>query len=211
MKNLLTAVFMILAFEAKADLIKTNYNYLNTQNLQRVQFSNIDEASGKATYFSYAQEKYVDVNFADYSRETFDSINGVKQNDVVLFKVGESLKLCKVWYLFENGVASIGCISGKQYINEIGLYNAVIQGHSAHSEDLIKTVNGPLEGVSVNEKFRLTKAVGDLEKGDKVRVEHLFENGYAMIQKVGLNLIDISDPLRKTKVQAIDLKDLTAK
>jgi hypothetical protein len=203
MKTLLTAFLMVLVFDAKANLFEENYSYIHNETHQRLEHLKIDKDTQTGRYFDYREEKYKTVSLSDISRETHETIQGVKEGNMVLVKFSTtSLKPCEVWNLYENAIAHVGCTTGKITNRpELATYPVAI-------DIMIKEVKS-LEGFVQKDKVRLMKDSGDLSKGDLVRIEHIFRNGSAMVQKMGLNLIDTSGLLLKEKVQVVELKDLS--
>jgi hypothetical protein len=202
-KTLLSAFILALTFEASA-----GNSYIHHATFERLEIFRIDTDNQTGKYYDYQDEKYKTINLSDVSREASEPVDGVKDGDMVLVKFSENLfRPCEVWYLYQNSLAHVGCQTGK-LTEDMGVQRPKLGTYTASTESMIKSIKS-LEGFEVKDKARLMKDVGDLKKGDLVRIEHIFKNGSAMIQKMGLNLIDTSGLLLKFKVQVVELKDLS--
>lgn len=208
MKSLVTAIILLMSVESQAQLLSTRYSYIHHETHVRLELTKIDQDRQTAQYYDLKEGKSKTVNLSDVSRETNEEIDGVKVNQMVLVKFAESTyKPCEVWYLYTNGLSHVGCQTGRIRKDQL-IPRPVVGTYTASVESMIREVNG-LEGFEKKDKVRLMKDVGDLRKGDLVRIEHIFQNGSAMIQKMGANLIDTSGLLMKEKVQVVELKDLS--
>jgi hypothetical protein len=207
MKMLLTAFVLVMASDSRADFISKRFSYINQETLERIEISKINQDTQVGTYFDHEAGKYKTVNLSDVSKQVSESVSGVKENDMVLVKFDNNkLRPCEVWYLYQNGYAHVGCQNGK-ILQQSFIERADLSMYGVLAESVVKGTK-ELDGFAQKDKVHLMKDVGDLKKGDLVRIEHIFANGYAMIQKMGTNLIDTSSLLKKSKVQVVDLKDL---
>lgn len=206
--TLVAALFTILTLEAKAEIFSTHYYYLHNETNRKLDFVKIDQETQTGRYFDYKDGKYKTVSMTEVTKETHGEIDGVRKGNMVLVKFqDQKLRPCEVWYLFENSMAHVGCQTGKMKVN-VGVDRPELATYASHIDHIVREVNS-LDGFAKSDKVRLMADVGDLKKGDLVRIEHIFQNGSAMIQKMGANLLDTSGLLMKYRVQIVDLKDLT--
>lgn len=210
MKTLLTAFVMVLAFEAQAQLISHRYSYIHHESHMRLEISKVDQDNQTAKYFDSDENKLKTVNLSEVSQETNEEIDGVKVKNMVLVKFSDhTLRPCEVWYLYSNALAHVGCQTGKNKQHG-GTNRPVLGTYTASIESMVKELPS-LDGFEKKDRVRLQKNVGDLKQGDLVRIEHIFQNGSALVQKMGENLVDTSSLLMKFNVQVVELKDLSFK
>lgn len=208
MKRIIAAVIMLMSLKSQAQLLSTRYSYIHHETHARLELTKIDQDRQTAQYYDLKEGKTRTVNLSDVSRETNEEIEGVRVTNMVLVRFANGqLRPCEVWYLYSNGLSHVGCQSGK-IRKEALIDRPIVAPYTASVDSMVREVNGQ-DGFEKKDKVRLMKDVGDLRKGDLVRIEHIFQNGSAMIQKMGANLIDTSGLLMKSRVQVVDLKDLT--
>ena len=193
---------------ASAALISRNYRYIHHGNGMQIELNDINEQEGTAYYFDYASHKKVTVKLSEVSRETDEAINGVRPGKFMLVNFGqEGIKTCETYRVFENSIARIGCQSGKIRKN-IGVDRPLMYQYNVDVNDVMPEVES-FEGFSRKDKVTLTAEVGSLECGTKVRIEAIFPNGEALVQKMGANLLDTSSILmKKSNVERVSLRDL---
>ena len=208
MKKLLPLIMLSLTFSSA--WAQTRGVNINTKTLDIIEVTKIDTDTQTARYYSYRSNQWKEVSLADLSKAVYARLDGVKERDMVLASVrSDDLQPCEVWNVFENSLVELGCQNGRISDN-IGVDRPELSSYIKTTQQVVKEVT-QRDGFQKKDKVRLMKDQGDLKKGDLVRIEHIFENGEAMIQKMGLNLIDTSGLLMKDKVEVVDLKDLAAK
>lgn len=185
--------------------------YVNIKTGEVIELSDfdIDQGNGSATYFSYKEGRKIKIALNEISKQTKSEIAGVKAGEMILIQTTNSLKPCAVWNVFENGMARIGCQSGK-IIERIGVDRPQILSYTLLAIDqpgVIAEVES-LNGVNKFDRGSLTVDAGVLKAGTKIRVEAIFANGEAMVQKMGINFLDTSGLLMKYNVEKINLSDL---
>ena len=213
MKNLTIAMLLSLTVSntyGNAFFSKINH-YINTKTGAMVELSEFDinQTNQTGTYFSYAEGKKLTVNLSDLSMSTRNEINGVKGGRMVLVQFASGQKPCDVFYLFENGMAQIACNTGKM-VQNIGVDRPQRATYIVKNVELAGVIAEVLSLNGVNEKdyATLTTKVGVLNAGTKVRVEVIFGNGEALVQKMGINFLDTSDILAKYNIEKVNLSDL---
>ena len=208
MKNLMLVFALALSFSATAGFIERHYYYIHNSTFERLDLIKIDQETQVGKYYDHQDGKYKKVSMTELSRQTHQGIRGFKPGNMVLARFSDNqYRACELWYIFENEVAHIGCQTGKISQN-IGVNRPQVATYVANINHLINEVS-TLDGLSKKDKVRLMVDIGDLRKGDLVRIEHIFGNGSAMIQKMGANLLDTSGLLMKSRVQVVELKDLS--
>lgn len=205
MKILAALILTLTALSAQAG---RHHYYIHNTTHERIDIMKIDPETQMGKYYDHASYKYKTVSMTELTRQTHGNIKGFKAGNMVLANLeGNVYQPCEMWYLFENSVAHIGCQSGKITKN-IGVDRPQVLTYALHLDHMINEV-ASLEGYAKKDKVRLMKDAGDLKKGDLVRIEHIFANGFVMIQKMGANLLDTSGLLMKSRVQVVELKDLS--
>lgn len=208
MKILLSALVLLISVESQAERISKRYSFIHHETHARIKLTKIDQENQTAQYYDQNDGKIRTISLSEVSQETFEPVDGVKTGNMVLVKFEKNvLKPCEVWYLYTNGLAQVGCQTGK-YSKPAPIARPELAEYTVTTDAMVKEATS-LEGFKKKDKVTLMADVGDLKKGDRVRIEHLFKNGTAMIQKMGLNLVDTSGLLLKYKVQVVELKDLT--
>ncbi|WP_408095828.1 hypothetical protein ACJVC5_12360 [Peredibacter sp. HCB2-198] len=214
MKKSFVMLSLVLAqtfsFSANAELIGRNWRYLHIPSGMQVELDNVNEQAGTATYFDYQTHKKVKINLSDVSREIDSGVNGVKAGHFVLVNFDkDDVRHCQVYRVFEIGTARIGCQSGKIRKN-IGVDRPQVAQYNASVYDVTGEVES-MEGFSKKEKVKLATDAGNLKAGTTVRIEAIFSNGEALIQKMGANLLDTSGLLLKYNIERVSLNDLEKK
>lgn len=200
----------VLSENASAQLLKRSYRYIHTVTGMQIELDNINEQNGTATYYDYKDSKRIPVKLSEVSRETDEVINGVRAGRFVLVNFDDKeIKACNTFYLFENGTARIGCQSGKIRKN-IGVDRPMVAQYNVSAYNLMAEVDN-FEGYAKKEKVTLSVDAGNLKAGTTVRIEAIFPNGEALIQKFGANLLDTSGLLLKKNIERVSLRDLDKK
>lgn len=212
MKSFLAIAFVFSFFtqSASAQLFQRHYNYLNIQTGEMIDLIKKNEAEGTGVYYDYRESRKKTVSLSLLSKETDKQLNGVKTGEMILVKWDKDLKPCQVYHLFENGVARIGCQTGRVSAN-IGVDRHLLGSYNVDTEIVIAEVKAA-EGFKKNERVILRKQAGDLESGTTVKIEAIFNNGDVLVQKAGLNLLDTSGVLlKRSGVAKVSLKDIEKK
>jgi hypothetical protein len=179
--------------------------YFHSPSNKMIEAYKFDYELGTAVYFDYADSIKKTVNISDLSKETSKSVNGVKSGSLVLL-VEKNHKFCETFHVFENGVAYIGCQSDKIQSN-IGMDRLKSMNYFASVELLSAEIKESNEFKKYDRAI-LEKDAGNLTAGTKVRIEAIFPNGEALIQKSGANLMDTSSLRLKFNVERVPLSDL---
>lgn len=199
-----------LSFSANAELIGRSWRYLHIPTGMQVELNNVNEQAGTAYYFDYVSHKKVNINLSEVSREIDAGVNGVKTGHFVLVNFDkDDLRHCQVYRVFENGIARIGCNNGKISKN-IGVDRPQVRQFNASVYDVTGETES-MEGFSKKEKVKLAVDAGNLKAGTTVRIEAIFQNGEALIQKMGVNLLDTSGLMLKFNIERVSLNDLEKK
>lgn len=198
----------VFASYASAALISRNYRYIHHGNGMQIELNDINEQEGTAYYWDYESHKKVTVKLSEVSRETDEALNGVRPGKFMLVNFGkEGIKTCETYRVFENSQARIGCQSGKIRKN-IGVDRPLMYQYNVDVNDVMAEVES-LDGFSRKDKVILTADANSLECGAKVRIEAIFPNGEALVQRMGANLLDTSSILmKKSNVERVSLRDL---
>jgi hypothetical protein len=203
-------VFSIFTHSASAQIFQRHYNYLNIQTGEMIDLIKKNEAEGTGIYYNYLESRKKTVSLILLSKETDKQKNGVRAGEMILVKWDNELKPCQVYHLFENGVARVGCQTGRISAN-IGVDRHLLCSYNVDTEIVIAEVKAS-EGFRKNEKVTLRKQAGDLESGTTVKIEAIFINGDVLVQKAGLNLLDTSGVLlKKSGVAKVSIKDIEKK
>lgn len=209
MKKFFVAALMtsILAQAASAALIERNISYFHNETGAVIDhLYKINEEEKTGVYYDYETEKRVKVNLEDLSQQVEYPINNVSSGKFVLANINGHIKVCEVYYVFENGMTRFGCQNGKIRDN-IGVDRPAVVQFNDHVSNLtaeIKSMNDFKKG----DKASLKAFAGNLRVGTKVRIEAIFPNGEAVVQKAGTNLLDTSGILMKFNVEKVQLSDL---
>lgn len=209
MKKFLSVLAMTVIFSqtASAAFIEKNVRHFHIPSGKVVELYKVNEEAKTAVYWDYDLEKRVVVNLEDVSQEVDHDINGVKAGKFVLANIDGNAKACQVYYVFENGMSRIGCQSGKMTIN-IGVDRPQVLQYNDNVEDLSAEIKS-MSDFTKGEKARLKVFVGNLRVGTKVRIEAIFPNGEALIQKMDVgSFIDTSSLLLKHNIERVQLADL---
>lgn len=209
---LFTMIFSLTTLNAHAALFEKIYHYIEINSGKVVELSayDIDKEKQTGTYFDYAEGKKFTVNMSELSKETREEINGVRAGKMILIPFQKEVKACAVYYLFENGMAEIGCQTGA-IVKNIGMdrpERRIYIAKNVEQNGIIAEVDS-LNGISKKAHATLKTKTGSLLEGEKVRVEVIFANGEALVQKMGLNLLDTSEVIMKFNIERVNLSDLS--
>ena len=215
MKKIFTMLSLVVAAtvlsqSARAEFLGRSWRYIHNETGMQIELNNINEQNGTATYFDYRDSKKVVVKLSDVSREVDEGVAGVKAGSFVLVNFGNNdIRTCQTYRVFENGIARIGCQTGKIRKN-IGVDRPQVGQYNVNAHEVMAEVE-TFEGFTKKEKATLTAASGNLEAGTTVRIEALFPNGEAFVQKFGANLLDTSGLMLKKNIERVSLRDLDKK
>lgn len=198
---------IILAQSASAALITKHRSYFHNTSGKIIDLVKVNEEEKTGVYYDHQKQKRIKVNLEDLSQEVDYAINGVLAGNFVLADIRGNSKLCQVYYVFENGVTRIGCQSGK-ITDNIGVDRPEVVGFTDQVSNLMGEVKS-LNEFKKGQKVILKNFAGNIRQGSKVRIEVIFPNGEAVIQRVGLNLMDTSGILMKFNVERVQLSDLS--
>lgn len=201
---------MIVAFlmsaTAQAGFFDKSYSYYHVPSQDYYDAYNFDEVKGTATVYDHSTQKKRTVKIADLSKESHEGINGVKPGSLVLINLKDH-NFCETFKVFENGLAYIGCqVEGSVQLN-IGKDRPKNVRYFAGVDNLISEVD-KAESFQKSEKAILSKDYNKIPAGTLVRIEAIFSNGEALIQKMGLNLLDTSSLRLKFNLERVLLSDL---
>lgn len=209
--SILLAALILSMTNAEAKFFSRIDKYINIKTNEVIELSenDIDTEKDTATYYSYSERIRKTAKLADLSKSTTEEISGVRQMEFLLADNLDGQTICQVWHLFENGSAYVGCRTGKRMQN-IGM------PRPGTANGILSSVNHPSVVVEVDElnDFRsqdiaqLTEDTQQNVAGTTVRIEAVFANGEALIQKRGLNLLDTSGLLLKYSVEKVRLDQL---
>lgn len=207
MKKFFLAALIIGTFSqsSRADIISKNYYYLHTPTDKIIEPYNFNDETKTAVYFDYEDGKRKTVNTSDLSKETSKSINGVKRGSLVLISMDEH-KFCETFRVFENGEAYIGCPTS-EIKEQLGVNRPKETRYVVNTEILTGEVKA-IESHKKKSIVTLLKASGKIRAGSKVRIEALFPNGEALVQKVGVNFLDTSSLRLKFNIERVQITDL---
>lgn len=164
-----------------------------------------NEKEGTATYFDHSEGKKKTVKISDLSKETFESLNGVKSGKLVLLNKADH-NFCETFHVFENGIAYIGCQTNKIQQN-IGANRPRNLNYYAPVEFLTGEIEAK-DGFRKKDKVVIRRDSGKISAGALVRIEAIFPDGTALIQKMGANLLDTSSLRLKLNIEHVSLLDL---
>jgi hypothetical protein len=200
------AVLSILSSQSsRATFFERHSYYFHNPSFQMIEPYNFNENTGTAVYFDRTDGKKKTVKISDLSIESNKPINKVRQGELVLMNK-EGHNFCETFHVFENGMAYIGCQTNKVQEKQ-GKERAKNIHYYAPTEILIPEVKS-IDGFRKKDKVRLAKNAGQLDAGTLVRIEALFPNGEALVQKMGVNLLDSSSLRFKFNIERVHLTDI---
>lgn len=212
MKSLLlaTALLTLLSETASAQLFQKHYYYLNTKTGEMISLIKINQAEGTGVYYDYLDYTKKTVPLDVLAKETDGALGEVEQGEMLLAKFEDGLRPCAVYHLFENGTARVGCQNG-DIADNIGVDRLVVAQYNAQVDQAIPEI-AEAEGFATKEKVILRRDAANMKSGVTVRIEAIFANGDALIQKAGANLLDTSGVLlKRSNVAVVNLTDLEKK
>lgn len=184
------------------------YMQISTGEVLQLSEFDFDKNNTTITYYSYLHGKKLTISVDDISKSTTSEIAGVKAGELVLIQGPAGLVTCSVYNLFENTMARIGCQTGK-ITGRLGPDRRVLSSATLLTVDqagVIAEVDS-INNISKLDQGSLTADAGTLKAGTKVRIEAVFANGDAVVQKLGLNILDTESLLMKKAVEKINLND----
>lgn len=169
--------------------------------------SKVDPQTNIVEYYDYAAKDYLRVNLNDVSPETKEAVKGVKQHHYALMNDQGTNRPCMVWHVFEDGGAYVGCRTGEGS-RRPGLARPQVLNRSLNSHYLMGEIP-EYRGLKKNQVVKLT-IPGDPEcETEEVRIEALFANGQAFVQKTGFFIsLDTSEPIMKYQAKMVKISDL---
>lgn len=202
MKKFILAALLVTAFSqsSRADIISKNYYYFHTPSHKMIDPYNFNDDTKTAEYFDYQDGRRKTVNISDLSKETKKPINGVKAGHLALIDK-DGHKFCEAFNVFENGIAYVGCQTNE---------TSGQRSYYVLTEQLTGEVK-KADGFKKKNIVTLLKNTGKINAGSKVRIEALFPNGEALIQKVGVDFIDTSSLRLKFNIERVQINDLEKK
>jgi hypothetical protein len=116
------------------------------------------------------------VNKEEVSLATEQPVNGFQEGRraIVLNTLITGYDHCKISNVFENGYVATYC---DLFIEKV-LHR---RNYLTSSENMIPEINGPVEGINVDDAMILTKATGIIQAGAKVRVRAFYKGGKALV------------------------------
>lgn len=205
-KTLAISALALISVQSQAALISPIYKYILT-NGKVVELMGENQSKGTAYYFDYALSKRVEVNLEDASRETKKRINGVKAGEFVAATTDQGETICTTYNVFENGMAYLGCRTGKK-VSHNGPTRHQVGGYTAKTENLLAELN-EVDGFKKGETAELLKQVDNMKVGKKVKIKAIFSNGLVLVESANpLAKLDTSSTLLKTNVIVVSTRDL---
>lgn len=207
MKFFMVAALLGLSINTEAAFIARIYKYINIKTGELIEASVNDIEDDQVKYFDYSDSKRKKVPLIDLSKQTNDRIAGVKAGELVLVPFGKETKPCEVYYVFANGMARIGCQTGKMLGNISIDRPAIGQFNLNHVANVIPEV-ATLDGRNKKDYAVMSINIGKLKAGANVRIEAIFANGEALVQKMNISFLDSSGVIRKHNIERVKLEDL---
>ncbi|MFA6235923.1 MAG: hypothetical protein WC635_01245 [Bacteriovorax sp.] len=197
-------------------IIGTVDKYLVVKTGQVIEVGSTEIDDGIATYYDYSVSKRKKIEVSELSKSTRKEIAGVKAGESILARtyLGNSrtetiIRICEVFYLFENQQAYVGCksteadrVPGYQLPNRFDFIINNVENVTAEAASL--------EGFEKGENAELTIDTESIKAGRTVRILVIYTNGEALVQKAGFNILDSSGILNKLgAVEKIQLSSLS--
>lgn len=175
----------------------------------------IEDDGLTASYYDYGLGKRLTIQMSEVSKSTRDSINEVQAGEMVLVTTGiaknntETIsRYCQVYHLFENKKAYLGC---KTYeIDSINGYSrpqrldfVINNVESVTAAEVLKS-----QGFSKGQQVKLRIDTENAKSGRTMRILALFNNGEALVQKMGFSVLDTSQIIYKGEIDRVNISDL---
>ena len=127
-----------------------------------------------------ANGQIVERPLSEFSEETTQRMNDVKQNEVVLFDG----KMCQAFYVALSGRAELTCRTGQVIRDGLnGVTNEVKKMIVSTAETVAEVKE--LDGIRKKDFVTLQVPIDGIQAGDEVRVEAIFANGEVLIKRSG--------------------------
>ena len=197
-KTIIFSALVLTAISAQAEFLTPIHNYI-LESGRVVMLQGINAARGTAWYYDNNINKRVQVNLSEVSKETKKKINGVGENDFVYTTTVAGPQICVTYYVFENGMANVGCRTGK-ILSNIGPSRYEVGSFTGSTKNLLAAVSDA-DGYSKGEVVLLN--------GQSVRIKAIYSNGYVLTESASaLAKLDTSGALLKTNVKIVTTRDL---
>ncbi len=205
-KTLAISTLALVSLQSQAALISPIYKYILTDG-KVVELMGENQSKGTAYYYDYALSKRVEVNLADASKETKQRMNGVKAGEFVAATTVKGETICTTYNIFENGMAYLGCRTGKK-VSHNGPTRHQVGGYTAKTENLFAE-SKEVDGFKKGETVELLKQVDNMKVGKKVKITAIFNNGLVLVESANpFAKLDTSSTLLKTNVVVVSTRDL---
>lgn len=205
-KTLAISTLALVSLQSQAALIIPIYKYILTDG-KVVELMGENQSKGTAYYYDYALSKRVEVNLADASKETKQRMNGVKAGEFVAATTVKGETICTTYNVFENGMAYLGCRTGKK-VSHNGPTRHQVGGYTAKTENLFAE-SKEVDGFKKGETVELLKQVDNMKVGKKVKITAIFNNGLVLVESANpFAKLDTSSTLLKTNVVVVSTRDL---
>lgn len=213
----LSVVLLASATQVSAkSLVGTISKYIINDNNRIIEISSneIEDDGLAATYYDYVARKRLTINMSEVSKSTRESINDVSSGEMILVTTGTARnngetvnRYCQVFHLFENKKAYVGC---KTYdIDNINGY-----ARPNRLDFIINNVENVVAEISKAENLEkgdtatLRIDTKNAKAGRSVRVLALFNNGEALVQKLGFGVLDTSSIVYKSNIDRVQISVL---
>lgn len=205
-KTLAISALALVSLQSQAALISPIYKYILTDG-KVVELMGENQSKGTAYYYDYALSKRVEVSLADASKETKERMNGVKAGEFVAATTDKGETICTTYNVFENGMAYLGCRTGKK-VSHNGPTRHQVGGYTAKTENLFAE-SKEADGFKKGETVELLKQVDNMKVGKKVKIKAIFDNGLVLVESANpFAKLDTSSTLLKTNVVVVSTRDL---
>lgn len=104
-------------------------------------------------------------------------------------------------------MARIGCQTGEM-LGNIGVDRPAVGQYNLNHVSNITPEVKELQGFSKKDFTVMAVKKGKIKEGAKIRIEAIFANGEAMVQKMGIGYLDSSSVLMKLNIERVHLNDL---
>lgn len=197
-KSLIFAALAFTSLSSQAAFLSPIYRYILDSG-RVVMLQGVNESRGTAWFYDYNLGQRVQVNLSEASKETNKKVNGIRVDDYIATTTVTGPQICKTYYVFENGMAQVGCRTGK-YVSNIGPTRYEVASFTGSTKNLLAPVK-EVDGFSLGEVALL--------QGRKVRVKAIFENSMVLVESANIfDKLDTSSLLLKTSVDITTTRDL---
>jgi hypothetical protein len=213
----LSVVLLASATQVSAKpLIGTIGKYIINENNRIIEIGSteIEDDGLTATYYDYVARKRLSINMSEVSKSTRESINNVSAGEMILVTTGTARnngetvnRYCQVFHLFENKKAYVGCktydidnINGYARPNRLDFIINNVENVVAEVSKVDELEKGGIATLRVDTK--------NAKAGRNVRILALFTNGEALVQKLGLGVLDTNSIVYKSNIDRVNIGDL---